>query len=174
MTKFEFENETYYINGEAVYDSHFIEVSADVAAKVIGAYFDTIDYKNMSEDELVDFVRYAYKLKAHYLCDRAFKYGFEKFGKYDFARRLASTMTSVYRNLGQPKKAIEFASDYLSDDDFYSIPLLTSLAAAYCDINEPLTARKYCDQAYSLQGGRVGYINELSLVYKRIEAMLKR
>lgn len=36
MTKFELENETYYINGESVYDSHFIEVSADVAVKVIG------------------------------------------------------------------------------------------------------------------------------------------
>ena len=173
MTKFEFEDETYYINGESVYDSHFIAVSADVAVRVIGAYFETIDYKNMLEDELVDFVRYIYKLKAYHLCDRVFKYGFEKFGKYDFARRLASTMTSVYRNIGQPKKAIEFAKDYIDEDDFYSIPLLTSLAAAYCDIDEPLTARKYCDQAYSLQGGGVGYINELSLVYKRIEAMLK-
>lgn len=173
MTKFEFEDETYYINGESVYDSHFIAISADVAVRVIGAYFETIDYKNMSEDELVDFVRYIYKLKAYYLCDRVFKYGFEKFGKYDFARRLASTMTSVYRNVGQPKKAIEFAKDYLGEDDFYSIPLLTSLAAAYCDINEPLTAKKYCDEAYSLQGGGVGYMNELSLVYKRIEAMLK-
>ena len=173
MTKFEFEDETYYINGESVYDSHFIAVSADVAVKVIGAYFETIDYKNMSENELVDFVRNIYKLKTYYLCDRVFKYGFGKFGKYDFGRKLASTMTSVYRNVGQPEKAIEFAKDYLGEDDFYSIPLLTSLAAAYCDINEPLTAKKYCDEAYSLQGGGVGYINELSLVYKRIEAMLK-
>lgn len=69
MTKFEFEDETYYINGESVYDSHFIAVSTDVAIKVIGAYFETIDYKNMSEYEFVDFVRYIYKLKAYYLCD---------------------------------------------------------------------------------------------------------
>lgn len=173
MKKFEFENEVYYINGDSIYDSHFIGVSADVAGKVIEAYFETVDYKNMSEDELVEFVRRLHKLKAYFLCGKAFKYGFEKFGKYDFARRLASTMTSVYRNLGQPKKAIEFANDYLGEDDFYSIPLLTSLAAAYCDINEPLTARKYCDEAYNLQGGGLGYTNELSLVYKRIEAMLK-
>ena len=70
MTKFEFEDETYYINGESVYDSHFIAVSSDIADRVMESYFETIDYKNMSEGELVDFVRYIYKFKAYYFIEK--------------------------------------------------------------------------------------------------------
>ena len=46
---------------------------------------------------------------------------------------------------------------------------LTSIAAAYCDLEEYEKARQFCDIAYAEQGGGTGIKTELSLVYQRIE-----
>ena len=52
--------------------------------------------------------------------------------------------------------------------DVFSVPLYTSVAAAYCDVGDFETAKKVCDYAYFRQGGGTGEKNELSLVYRRI------
>lgn len=53
-------------------------------------------------------------------------------------------ITSYYRNLNQPQKAIDFR---MENKGIYryglSVPLLTSLAAAYCDVKDNKNA-KYC------------------------------
>lgn len=51
----------------------------------------------------------------------------------------------------------------------FSVPLYTSIAAAYCDLEEYEKARQFCDIAYAEQGGGIGIKTELSLVYQRIE-----
>ena len=47
-----------------------------------------------------------------------------------------------------------------------SAPLYTSVAAAYCDIHDYLSAKKYADKAFAIGGGKAA--GELSSVYGRI------
>lgn len=49
-----------------------------------------------------------------------------------------------------------------------SVPLLTSLAAAYCDIGHYSLAMTCAKRAYAIQGGGKNYSTELSLVFMRI------
>ncbi|MBQ8426407.1 MAG: hypothetical protein IJX16_01450, partial [Clostridia bacterium] len=75
-----------------------------------------------------------------------------------------------HRALNQPQKAIDF---WMENKHIFSsclsVPLLTSLAAAYCDIGNYALAKKCADKAYAIQGGGLNYKTELSLVYRRIK-----
>ena len=79
-------------------------------------------------------------------------------------------LTSCYRSVGFPQKAIDILT-YASKKygpDMVSIPLLTSAAAAYCDMGDYAKARKCCNRAYYKSNNNPG--NELHMVYKRIES----
>ena len=91
-------------------------------------------------------------------------------------RNVLPAYTSCLRLSGKPKSAILV---YKKATEFYgkqiiSGKLVTSVAAAYCDLGDFKKARIYCDSAYLLQGRKLGKNDELSLVYKRIEKNLKR
>ena len=83
--------------------------------------------------------------------------------KYVLAR-----LTSCYRAQGRANKAIELFE--LANERFgekaLSSPLCTSVAAAYCDIRDYESAKKYADKAYALNGGKAS--GELTSVYGRI------
>lgn len=82
-------------------------------------------------------------------------------------------IASCYRMNGQPEKAIKvltYASD-MYGREMISSALLTSAAAAYCDIGDYIKAKKCCDRAFASAGGKGSA--ELSLVYKRIEKETK-
>lgn len=81
---------------------------------------------------------------------------------------LLPRMTSCYRQMGQAQKVIDILS--LASKNFgkemVTPPLLTSAAAAYCDLKDYVRAKKCCDRAYA-SGGRGN--EELSNVYNRIK-----
>lgn len=78
-------------------------------------------------------------------------------------------MTSCYRMIGQPQKAIDLLAFVSSKygNKLITPALLTSAAAAYCDLGDYIRAKICCDRAYA-SGGKGS--EELSLVYKRIES----
>lgn len=80
-------------------------------------------------------------------------------------------MTSCYRQTGQAQKAIDILA--MATQKFgqgmVTPELLTSVAAAYCDLGDYVRAKKCCDRAYA-SGGKSSA--ELSLVYKRINKSL--
>ena len=78
-------------------------------------------------------------------------------------------MTSCYRKVGSPEKAIEVLSYAKSkyDKEIISPALLTSAAAAYCDMHDYENALKCCHRAYALSNGFPSA--DLLLVYKRID-----
>lgn len=86
-----------------------------------------------------------------------------------FDEGIIPVLTSCLRNVKTPQEAIRFAIDYLYRKDVHSVPYFTSLAAAYCDIKDYANALKYANRGYAMQGGGIGEVNELSLVYKRIK-----
>jgi len=67
-------------------------------------------------------------------------------------------ITSCYRKQGQAKKAIQLFT-YAKEtygDEIFNAPLLTSAAAAYCDLGDYESALKCSKKAYLLSGGAPG------------------
>lgn len=81
---------------------------------------------------------------------------------------LLPRMTSCYRQAGQAQKAIDIltTASLKYGKGMVTPALLTSAAAAYCDLKDYVRAKKCCDRAYA-SGGRGN--EELSSVYNRIQ-----
>ena len=84
-------------------------------------------------------------------------------------RRLLPRLTSLYRQVGNPQKAIDVAKEYtdMFNQRVWSQALLTSIAAAYCDQEEYDTAKKFADIAYAAYAGNSS--QELMGVFERIK-----
>ena len=77
-------------------------------------------------------------------------------------------ITSCYRKNNMPRKVIDLFSETKRKygTDFITPVLLTSVAAAYCDLNEYENALRCCKWAYKKFGG---FNPNLSNVYTRIK-----
>lgn len=175
MKKITFENEVYYFNKGIIYDDSFLEVPKNISQKVLANYYKNIDYKIFEESELLEYLKQL-KLSGFYdKCLTAIEYGLSKFtASYDFYRTVFPIITSCYRAIGESQKAIDF---WMENKEIFasclSVPLLTSLAAAYCDVGNYDLAKKCANKAYAIQGGGKNYQTELSLVFQRIKKETK-
>ena len=175
MEKIIFEDEVFYFNKGTIYDSSFLEVPKIVARKVLFKHYEGIDYKNYEEAEFLEYLKQLKISEFYEKCLVAIDFGLNKFtASYDFYRTVFPIITSCYRALKQPQKAIDF---WMENKHIFvsclSVPLLTSLAAAYCDVGNYVLAKKCADRAYAIQGGGKNYQTELSLVYQRIRKETK-
>lgn len=80
-------------------------------------------------------------------------------------------ITSCYRKMGMPHKAIELFSTARKKfgNEIITPVLLTSAAAAYCDMEEYDKALWCCNKAYAMTDGKPCV--ELALVYDRIKSL---
>ena len=171
MKKIIYEGENYYFNKGAIYDSSFIEMPKSVSQKVLKEYYKSINYEILDEAALQEFIKDLKNSEIYEDCLKVIHYGLDKFNtSVDFYQVVFPMITSCYRALKEPQKAIDF---WMENKHIFkvclSVPLLTSLAAAYCDVGDYVLAKKCADRAYAIQGGGLNYKNELSLVYKRIQ-----
>lgn len=93
----------------------------------------------------------------------------DKEGDEETARYILPIITSSYRRIKEPRKAISIYRDTALPrfgEGIDSRASLTSLAAAYCDISDYEYARQICNEANSKYGGST----ELMNVYRRINA----
>ena len=83
-------------------------------------------------------------------------------------RAVLPRLTSCYRAQGQASKAVELyeRARIMYGERLMSPPLCTSVAAAYCDICDYVSAKKCADKAYAMSGGKAS--GELASVYGRI------
>ncbi len=171
MKKIEFENELYYYKSGILYDESFIAVPLALSTKVLSYYYETIDYSSYDEVALLELIKEIKASNSYAKCVEVIEYGLKKFAaSLDFVKTVFPMLTSCYRSMGMPKKAIEFWEEHKRIfASCISPALLTSLAAAYCDEGDYIMARKFADRAYVLKGGSQGYKDELSLVYLRIK-----
>lgn len=171
MEKFEFEDEIYYFHKGQFYDEKFMALDQIQSDRIAHDYFKRFDYKKMEAKELLFYIK-AFKDASQFtLAKDAGLYGLEAFhSKSEFIRQALPMITSVYRQLNLPEEGLKLAENYLDQYGgiYRSVALLTSLAAACCDIKNYKSAKKYADKAYAIQGGGLGYKSELSLVYNRI------
>lgn len=171
MEKIVFEGENYYYQNGVLYDSSYIEVSKECANRVLAEYFRRVDYKELCEKDLILLIIELKKAEVFQECLNIINYGAEKFyDSFNYFKVVFPIATSCYRRIGQSQKAIDFWMNNKSIFQQFasSVPLLTSLAAAYCDVGDYKRAKYCADRGYFTQGGGQGHKNELALVYYRI------
>lgn len=79
-------------------------------------------------------------------------------------------LSACYRGNGQPEKSIRLMKRAIEveGNNILSVPMLTSVAAAYSDLKEWDKAKQYANRAYALSNGKPS--QELINVYSRIKA----
>ena len=176
VEKIVLDGETFYFEKGKLYDSSFIETPSATSEQILARYFETIDYKALEESDFLEYVKNLKRADINHTCLEAIEYGQKKFSdSVGFYTTVFPIITSCYRNIGMPEKAIRF---WMENKEIFksclSVPLLTSLAAAYCDVGNYELALKCAKRAYALQGGSKNYATELSNVYHRINSALGR
>lgn len=118
------------------------------------------------------------KYKASESYSLAIKYYEEALKKADDRSRISVILpriTSCYRKNAQPSKVIDLLSKVKADfgDDIINKALLTSAAAAYCDLGEPENAIRCCRWAYRVLKNENGERSlELANVFARANKMI--
>ena len=94
----------------------------------------------------------------------------EAVSKADTGRRkqLLPKLASTYRQIHMPLRAIKLYEDMDEEERkvFCTVPFLTVVASAYCDINNYIAARELADLALQISNGRQSA--DLSTLYRKI------
>ena len=92
--------------------------------------------------------------------------------KYTILCTLSSMKTSCLRQLHNPIGAIEFYKDITKEDPNQkdNAPLLVSIAAAYCDIDDYEMGLRFCRKALSAFSGNIS--PEVGPLIGRIKSVL--
>lgn len=142
-------------------------VSEIMQDKLNRLFDEQLDYEQMDAEELI---RVGDQYKASNSMGRAVKCYKAAFEKADLRQveSILPRLTSAYRIMNKPQAAIDLLTEASAKygQKVISVALLTSAAAAYCDMGQYALARKACDRAYKQAGGRA--TDELAKVYKRI------
>lgn len=172
LKKIEFNGEKYYFNDKtgAFLDSHFMELCLSEKNEVASYYFNQIDISNYNTDELLAYVKEVKKAESHHLVIKACELIFKKYpDDRNLIYNILPSYNSSCRAQGKVDEGIANTLYYARKHDISSSALYTTLAASYCDLGDYDKAYKYANRAYFEQGGSVGYGNELSLVFRRIQ-----
>lgn len=150
------------------YDSHFIAAPLNLAITLAEQVLNC----NMKEFSTEDLETLIMGFKEQELTAQALRISDELYDRYALAadtyklRWLMPIVTSLLRMSGVPRKAIEYYETQTSKfgNTVNSPQILTSIAAAYCDIADYDKAKQLCNWAYKWGGSSI----ELSKVYERI------
>ena len=171
----EYNGKTYYRNNSKWVDGDSLTVPAYLQHILNTLTLAKEDISGMSYE---DAKREGDKLKASESYELAVKYYEQAIRATDSMARCSSVlprMTSCYRRLGRPGKVIEVLSDakLAFGEAIVNEALLTSAAAAYCDLGEPENAIRCCRWAYRVLRSRTqDYSDELSNVFARAKKMI--
>ena len=150
-------------------DSHYLEMPLNVALQLTEQVLgDNID--DFSNEELEQFIM---GFKDQGLTTQALRVANVLYARYERAadmhklRWLMPVETSLLRLSHTPQKAVDFYNSQIAKfgNEISSPQVLTSVAAAYCDLGDYAKAKQICDRAFSWGG----WSYELSAVYERIK-----
>ena len=158
----------YYDKGRWLTSSYMI-APTELTSRLNMLLIEKVDLSSKSMDELfkiLDGAKHGYNTQyAVKVAEKAL----EKAEEVSEIKSLLPRLTSLYRQVGNPQKAIDIAKEYtdMFNRRVWSQALLTSIAAAYCDQEEYDTAKKFADIARSTYGGSIS--PELMSVYERLK-----
>ena len=171
--------EAYTLNGEKYYykngkwlTSSYMTVPSALTSQLNKLLVKDVDISGKSVNELIDIIDGAKNGNNIQLALKAAECALKK-AKTPEIRKLLPRTTSIYRHIGQSQKAIEVAEQYTRKygKDVYTSALYTSIAAAYCDLEQLDMARKYANMALAFSGGNGS--GELKSVYSRLKMLEK-
>lgn len=143
-------------------------IVSEIMQDTLNRLFDEqLDYEQMDADELIR-VGDQYKASNSMgLAVKCYKAAFEK-ANLRQVESILPRLTSAYRIMNRPQDAIDLLTEASKKygRSVISGALLTSAAAAYCDMGQYDLAKQACDRAYAQAGGSA--TGELSAVYGRI------
>jgi tetratricopeptide (TPR) repeat protein len=169
MNTVEYEGQKFSKRKGIWYDPSFMAAPINVQKKLNTLAVSQIDYDTMTLQQIIDIANGFKASESYGLALKAYDKALEK-SDIDKVKYVLPLITSCYRAINKPEKALEV---YNRAKQEYGNPiikpvLLTSVAAAYCDINEYEKAKECCDRAFAMSGGRGS--GELMLVYSRIKS----
>lgn len=174
MESIVYNDETYYICNGVIYDSSYIAIPRDDAKPILEKYYGEMDFDNMYYDDYVKVLNGLKSSGNYQKCVELIYKGFELFDETSYFRCALPILTSCYRLMNEPQKAIDFWEKVRNVYYAYrSTALYTSLGAAYCDINDIEMARKCANIANAIRYQGNSDQEELKYLYARIKRMSK-
>lgn len=167
--------EEYYLDGEKYYckngkwlDACYRAVPLAIVSKLNQLMLKSTDFESKTLEELLKIIDSARESENIQLAAQALEAAIRKASVGEI-RNLLPRLTSNYRKLGRPQTAIDISKSYTEEykKKVWSPALFTSVAAAYCDLENYDTARKFANLARSISGAEASI--ELISVYKRIK-----
>ena len=168
------DGETYMLINSNWVDSTYLLVGSDIMSKIIKEWLKNID--TVTYEEVLEYARKlkdtGYYLQALQLLEWLIANREKAEKKYTILCTLSSMKTSCLRQLNNPIGAIEFYKDITKEDPNQkdNAPLLVSIAAAYCDIDDYDNGLLFARKACSAFAGN--YSQESSGVIARIKSVL--
>lgn len=157
----------YYRNGKWM-TSGMLTAPFGLWGKLNKLLEDNADYTSKSIDELLEIIDGARDAENYHVASVVLNAALEK-ADADEIRQLLPRLTSNLRKQNNPEKAIQEANKYMEmiGKKAYSPALFTSIAAAYCDLDDYKTGKEWANRARALSGGESS--PELINVYSRIK-----
>ncbi len=172
MISFIYEGVKYIRYDDCWCDEHYMTAPLCVQSVLDRQYADSLDLKEYDSEELLKLADEFKKNQSYHL---AIRYYYEVIRRVDIGdcSYIYPRLSACYRKVGRAREAIELMTFLKNKFGVQSISavLLTSVAAAYCDLLEYDNALKCANRAYVLMGKRTS--PELSLVYRRINSNMK-
>lgn len=168
MDKIEYEGKNYIRNNANWLDSHYVAVPENLQRILNRLHSETIDFSGYSEEELIA-EGDKYKESASFELAISFYEQVLDVCDAHTARYVLPRITSCYRSCGMARRVIDRFTEIKQKfgEDFITPVLLTSVAAAYCDLSEYQNALSCCRWAYKKFGGQIE--EPLRRVYARIK-----
>ena len=117
----------------------------------------------LTPHEIIEVARHAHDA---YQLDVALQLADKAFSECPTSQNIASTLSSILRDLKRPKEAIQVAETF---DKIGSKPLLTTMAAAYCDLEEYEKSYRLVNRVIAMSNGRGG--KEIMAVRARLKSI---
>ncbi|MEG1492555.1 MAG: hypothetical protein RR394_09925, partial [Oscillospiraceae bacterium] len=172
MDRFELDGTVYTRYAKKWSDPNGLMVSEILQDKLNKMLSETIDFSKMQVSEIIAAGDKFKESGSIGLAVKCYDYAIPLACKND-AAYILPRLTSCYRKRGMPQRVIDAMTDANKKygAEIISAALLTSAAAAYCDLDDYEKAAKCCDRAFAKLDGKASV--ELSMVYKRIRANVK-
>ena len=170
MESYEYNGEKYYFKKGKWLKSDYTVAPISVVTELNKLLMENENFEEKSVDEIIKLLDGAKMTSNTGFALKLAEEAMEK-ASLSEARALLPRITSLYRIKHRPEKAIEVGEHYIGiyEGKIWSPSLFTSLAAAYCDLNELEKARKYANRARAISGNNSSV--ELMSVYARLKKL---
>lgn len=169
-----YEGKTYYKRNGRWYDKQTnCETTYNIQSKLNRIYNEKINYSNLDYHEIIKIADGYNISKSYLMAIKAYEIAIKKTVEVKEIRYILPRITSCYRKNNQSNQAIKLYTNISKEygSNILDGALLTSIAAAYIDIQEYEKAKKCANKAFEMLNKNCSY--ELNMVYKRLKKYME-